>query len=50
MGKEPIRNDAIEFPKLAWVKWRQSRPIPEELEIKQARIVRKASGYDEAEN
>ena len=45
LGKEPIRNDAIKFPKLGWVSWRQSRPIPEGFEIKQARIVRKASGY-----
>ncbi|MDJ0533330.1 MAG: transposase [Xenococcaceae cyanobacterium MO_207.B15] len=45
LGKEPIRNDAIKFPKLGWVRWRQSRPIPEGFEVKQARIVRKASGY-----
>ncbi len=45
LGKEPIRSDAIKFPKLGWTKWRQSRPIPEGFEIKQARIVRKASGY-----
>jgi putative transposase len=66
LGKEPIRNDAIKFPKLGWVQWRQSRPIPEgaaherrgnphsraslgetaaAFEVKQARIVRKASGY-----
>jgi putative transposase len=45
LGKDPIRNDAIKFPKLGWVQWRQSRPIPEEFEVKQARIVRKASGY-----
>ena len=45
LGKEPIRKDAIKFPKLGWVRWRQSRPIPEGFEVKQARIVRKASGY-----
>ena len=45
LGKEPVRNDAMKFPKLGWVKWRQSRPIPEGFEVKQARIVRKASGY-----
>ncbi len=45
LGKEPIRNDAIKLPKLEWVRWRQSRPIPEGFELKQARIVRKASGY-----
>ncbi|NEO79125.1 MAG: transposase [Moorea sp. SIO4G3] len=45
LGKDPIRNDAIKIPKLGWVKWRQSRPIPEGFEVKQARVVRKASGY-----
>lgn len=45
LGKEPMRNDAIKFPKLGWIGWRQSRPIPEGFEVKQARIVRKASGY-----
>lgn len=45
LGKDPIKNDAIKIPKLGWVQWRQSRPIPEGFEVKQARIVRKASGY-----
>ena len=45
LGKDPIRNDAIKFPQLGWVQWRQTRPIPEDFEVKQARIVRKASGY-----
>ncbi|NEO94649.1 MAG: transposase [Moorea sp. SIO3G5] len=45
LGKDPIRNDSIKFPKLGWVQWRQSRPIPNGFEVKQARIVRKASGY-----
>ena len=45
LGKEPVRSDGIKFPKLGWIRWRQSRPIPEGFEIKQARIVRKASGY-----
>jgi putative transposase len=45
LGKDPIKNDAIKFPQLGWVQWRLSRPIPEEFEVKQARIVRKASGY-----
>ena len=45
LGKEPIRNDAIKLPQLGWVRWRQSRPIPDGFVPKQARIVRKASGY-----
>ena len=45
LGKDPIRFDAIKLPLLKWVKWRQSRPIPQEFSLKQARIVRRASGY-----
>lgn len=45
LGKEPIRKDAIKLPQLNWVKWRMSRPIPDGFEVKQARVVRKASGY-----
>lgn len=45
LGKDPIRNEAIKLPKLGWVQWRLSRPIPDGFEVKQARIVRKASGY-----
>ncbi len=45
LGKEPLRNDALKLPKLGWVQWRQSRPIPDGFEVKQARVVRKASGY-----
>ena len=45
LGKDPIRKDAIKLPQFGWVRWRQSRPIPEGFKIKQARIVRKASGY-----
>ena len=45
LGKDPIRKDAIKLPQFGWVRWRQSRPIPEGMTVKQARIVRKASGY-----
>ncbi len=45
LGKDPVKNDAIKLPVLGWVKWRQSRPIPDGFELKQARVVRKASGY-----
>ena len=45
LGKNPIGNDAIKFPKLGSVQWQLSRPIPQGFEVKQARIVRKASGY-----
>lgn len=45
LGKDPIRKDAIKLPQLNWVKWRMSKPIPNGFEVKQARVVRKASGY-----
>ena len=45
VGKDPVRNDSLKLPQLGWVKWRYSRPIPDGMEIKQARIVKRASGY-----
>ena len=45
LGVNPVRDDAIKLPQFGWMKWRKSREIPEGFEIKQARIVRKASGY-----
>ena len=37
--------DEINLPKIGWVKMRLSRPIPEGFEVRQIRIVRRASGY-----
>lgn len=45
LGVNPVRDDAIKLPQFGWMKWRKSREIPEGFEIKQARIVGKASGY-----
>lgn len=45
VGKDPVREDAIKLPQLGRVRWYYSRPIPEGFEVKQARVVRKASGY-----
>ena len=45
LGVNPVSNWGIKLPKLGLVRWRMSRPIPEGFEVKQARIVRKASGY-----
>lgn len=45
LGKNPISKEAIKLPKLGEVRWRQSRPIPEGFVVKQARVVRRASGY-----
>ena len=35
----------IKVPQLSWIKIRQSRPYPKGFEAKQARIVKKTSGY-----
>ena len=35
----------VNLPKLGWVKLRLSRPIPDGFEVKQIRIVKRASGY-----
>jgi putative transposase len=45
LNKNPISDEAINLPGLKKVKWRMSRPIPDGFVPKQARIVRKASGY-----
>ena len=45
MLKNPLKYGEVKLPQLGWVKFRQSRPIPEGFELKQARIIRKATGY-----
>ena len=45
LNKDPISVNSIRLPGLKEVKWRMSRPIPDGFVPKQARIVRKASGY-----
>ncbi len=45
MLKNPLREDAVKLPQLGWVKMRLSRQYPSGFELKQARIVRRASGY-----
>ena len=45
LNKNPISVNSIKLPGLKEVKWRMSRPIPDGFIPKQARIVRKASGY-----
>ncbi|MBE9031233.1 transposase [filamentous cyanobacterium LEGE 11480] len=45
MLKNCVSQDAIKLPQLGWVKVRWSRQIPDLFVVKQARIVRKASGY-----
>jgi len=44
-GKELVKGNQIKLPQLGWVRFRKSREIPEGFQVKQARVVRKASGY-----
>ena len=37
--------DEVNLPKIGWVKIHLSRPIPQGFEVKQIRIVKRASGY-----
>lgn len=45
LGVNPIQGSAIKLPKIGLVKFRQSRAIPNGATIKQARVVRRASGW-----
>jgi putative transposase len=45
LGKAPLRNGAVKLPGLGWTSIRQSRPYPEGFTAKQARVVKRASGY-----
>jgi putative transposase len=40
-----LRGNQIKLPQLGWLEYVKSREIPDSFAIKQARIVRKASGY-----
>ena len=45
MGVEPLRNSAIKLPKIGWIKFRESREIPNGATLKQVRVVRRVSGW-----
>lgn len=45
LGKTPLKQGMINLPKIGWVKFRQSREIPGDALVKQARIVKRASGW-----
>ena len=45
MLKNCLSGNRIKLPQLGWVEFIKSRDIPDGFEIKQVRIVRKASGY-----
>ncbi|MEG5062053.1 transposase [Microcoleus sp. B3-A4] len=45
LGVELVQNQAVKLPKIGLVKFHQSRPIPDGATIKQARVVRRVSGW-----
>jgi putative transposase len=46
LGKaQLLRGNQVKLPQLGWLEYVKSREIPEGFVVKQARIVRKASGY-----
>ncbi|MEQ9549547.1 MAG: transposase [Coleofasciculus sp. G3-WIS-01] len=45
LGKNPVQGNAIKLPKIGLIRFRQSRPIPDNAIIKQARVVKRASGW-----
>jgi len=45
LGVNPVQNQAVKLPKIGLVKFHQSRTIPDGATIKQARIVRRVSGW-----
>ncbi|WP_293149730.1 transposase [Okeania sp. SIO2C9] len=45
MLKNCLGNNRVKLPQLGWIKIRQSRPYPDGFQAKQARIIKKATGY-----
>jgi putative transposase len=45
LGKQVVERNFIKLPQLGWIRFRKSRDIPDGFQVKQARVVRKASGY-----
>lgn len=45
MGVNPVQGNKLKLPKIGTVKMRLSRPIPDGFELKQVRIVKRASGW-----
>ncbi|WP_293123083.1 transposase [Okeania sp. SIO1I7] len=45
MLKNSLGNNRVKLPQLGWIKIKQSRPYPDGFQAKQARIVKKATGY-----
>ena len=45
LGKNPIRGDVVKLPGIGKMRLRMSRPIPDGFEVKQAQVVKRASGW-----
>ncbi|WP_017314162.1 RNA-guided endonuclease InsQ/TnpB family protein [Mastigocladopsis repens] len=45
LGKEPFKRGFVKLPVIGWVRFRQSRDIPTDAVVKQARIVKRSSGW-----
>ncbi|NWF62367.1 MAG: transposase [Fischerella sp.] len=45
LGVNPLGQGQIKLPKIGWVKFRQSRDIPDGGVVKQARVVKRVSGW-----
>ena len=45
LGKNPLGQGVIKLPSVGLVRFRQSRPAPDGFNVKQARIVKRASGF-----
>lgn len=45
LGKSPVTQGMIKLPCIGLVRFRQSRPVPDGFNVKQARIVKRASGF-----
>jgi len=42
---EVFKGNQVKLPQLGWIRFHQSRPIPEGFAVKQARVIRRATGY-----
>ncbi len=45
LNKVPVKGDRVNLPKIGWVKMRLSRLLPSGYQLKQVRVVRRASGF-----
>ena len=45
LNTQVVKAGMVNLPKIGWVKFRQSREIPSDAQVKQAQIVRRSSGW-----